>query len=300
MTISRVQIILLGLVAVGCLVGASQTWTVGRAAHPPAPEVLSTKSIGGLNDTDSMPKNYSLAFFLSPGNPFYASNLQIFERNLKRGDFLFISGPDQRAADVIQKARDVRAHMEPGINVLSLVNFRRISDIVSKVPNLPKGLDYVMYDYEGGRGYSPEFTLDENMSAKYFAEAEDAVHMYDNITGGDAKLLITPSYGQLDKAGWNWGYAASHVDAMDMQLQAFTKDPDLPKHTQNIVSQIRKVQVDNLVLIQVSLIPSRGTVQDNVNALKSLSQIQGIDAFLIFYKNTRGKELGQFFSMLQR
>ena len=253
-----------------------------------------------VSGSSSLKQPYSLAFFLNIDNPYYETNLEIFIKNLKKGDYLLVSGPPERAKEIIQKTHEIQNLVNSGVNVFSVMNYKKISDIVATVPTLPKGVDYVMYDYEGGNGYSPEFTTDENQSIVYFDKAHSAVEMYNKNTGSHAKLFVTPPYGQLHKLDWNWDSVVTNMDVVDMQLQAFLKDPSLKNYTINIMQQIHKTSPDKLVFIQLSITPKRGTVLDNVSAIDNLKNVSGIGAFLIFYQNTQSSDLKQFFNIIQR
>ncbi len=291
--------LILGLAAVAGAAFLLDASLAGLHGANPAKYVPSQGNFSSLNDSGS-PKNYSLAFFLNCNNPYYKSNLALFESNLKRGDYLLVSGPAQRASDIIKKTDEIRTSTSPGIHVVSVVVFRDISEIMDTVPGLPRGFDYVMYDYEGGSGYSPEFTPDEAASVEYFAEARDAVGKYDKNSGSSASLLVSPPYGELHKSGWNWTLAASNMDAIDIQLQAFATDPGIQDYAKNIVGQIRKSTGDKLVFVQLSIIPTRATIQENIGALAKLQDVRGINAFLIFYKNNQRQDLLELFRMLHR
>jgi len=243
--------------------------------------------------------NYSLAFFLKLDSQ-YNTNLEIFAKNLKAGDYILIDGPSSRASEILNQAQEARSLVNTGVNVISVVGYKKINDLIETVPDLPKGIDYIMYDYEKGPGFSPEFTRDEKTSIGYFDKAKSAISQYNKNTGSDAKLFVTPPYGQLQNANWNWGLVASHMDVIDMQLQAYLKDPNLKNYTTNILEQIKKDTPDKLVFIQLSINPKKGALQDNLNALDSIKDVSGINAFLIYYLNYQGSDLKQFFSLLDR
>lgn len=266
--------------------------------HIKGPE---NSSLNAINPGNTIPQkqNYSLAFLLNPDNPYYQTNLHIFEENLKTGDFLLVYGTSAHVQDIVKRAKEIRDQGKD-FKVYSVVAYRKIADMEASVPGLPKGIDFIMYDYEGGAGYSPEFTADEATSIASFARAKSLVDQYNNATGTTARLLVSPPYGQLAHSGWDWITASKNMDAVDVQLQAFLKDSRLGAYAKDLVGQVRKTPSDKLVFIQLSIVPSRGTVFDNVQAIHELEGIQGIDAFLIFYKNTQGKDLENLFSILHR
>ncbi|HJU14686.1 MAG TPA: hypothetical protein VJ792_09555 [Candidatus Nitrosotalea sp.] len=215
------------------------------------------------------------------------------------GDYLLVYGTPKDAPDVVKKAQDVK-DQGTGIKVYSAIGYRKIHDMVTSVSSLPKGIDFIIYDYEGGPGYSPEFSTDEAASILNFAKAKWLVEEYNNATGGNARLLVTPPYGQLRQAGWDWQSASANMGAIDIQLQAFLKDPQLVVNAKDIVEQIRRQGNDKIVFVQLSIIPTRGTILDNIQAINNLKGIRGIDAVLIFYKNTQGADLEKLFAMLRR
>lgn len=242
----------------------------------------------------------TLAFFLKFGNKYFEDNLAILAKNLKTGDYLLVDGSPSTASELLQRVQEIRSLVNPGVNVIAVANYKNISNLTNTVPTLPKGIDYIMYDYEGGSAFSPEFTKDENISISYFDEAKAAVERYNKNTGSEAKLFVTPPFGELQSANWDWGLAANHMDVIDIQLQAFLKDPNLQSYATEIMEQIKKNSPDKLVFVQCSLSPQRGTVQDNVNAIETLRKVREINAFLVFYQNGQGSELTQFFSLLDR
>lgn len=260
-------------------------------------ETLTPIANASLQTTKS---NFVLAFFLQFGNPYYNDNLSILAKNLKAGDYLLVESTYLRTPELFQTVHDAKALVKPGVKVISVVNYKDIESLSTTAPLLPKGIDYIMYDYEPGASFSPEFTKNESVSISYFEQAKDSVEQYNKNTGSDAKLFLTPPFGQLRNADWNWGLLSKHVDVIDMQLQAFLKDPSLKTYATDIIEQIRKDSPDKLVFMQCSLSPQRGTVQDNVNAVETLRQIKGINGSLVFYQNVQGPELEQFFSLLDR
>ena len=252
------------------------------------------------NIGDIAPSNYSLAFFLKIGSSQYEANLEILTKNLKPGDYLLVYGPYTRASEILQGALEARSLVNPGVNVISVIDYTNITNLTVTVPTLPKGIDYIMYDYEKGTGFSPEFTVDEKASIDYFDKAKSAISQYNKNMSSDAKLFVTPPYGQLRKANWNWGVASDHMDVIDMQLEAYLKDPNLKKYTMDIIEQIKRDSPDKLVFVQLSINPKRGTLQDNLNAIDSLKDVVGVNVFLIYYLNYQSTDLKQFFSLLDR
>lgn len=259
-----------------------------------------TRSNSNITSSHSSIVNPSLhlAFFVDYEKPQYRTNLEILIKNLHSGDYLLIEGDPSNMSGVLEQKKDVQSRVDSGVHVISVANYRKISDI-STVPELPGGVDYIMYDYEAGKLYSPEFTKDENISISYFDKARESIHQYNIKTGSNAKLFVTPPYGQLRKSNWDWGAASLHMDVIDMQLQSFLKDPDFEKYATDVISQIKEKSPDKMVFIQVSINPLRGTLQDNINSITTL-QAKNMNNVLVFYLPPQGEQLSEFFKLLNR
>ncbi|MGE5599895.1 MAG: hypothetical protein ACM3UQ_00095 [Clostridiales bacterium] len=238
-----------------------------------------------------------LAFFLNIASSRYQDNLKVFARNLQNGDYLIMRGDPSSPLAVIQAAKQSKHMFAPGVHVMTCLFYYAIGDIVRSVPKLPPGIDFVVYDYEKGSNYSPDFTTNESVSLGYFDQAEAAVLQYGKNTGSNAQLMVTPPVGELLHAGWNWGLAADHMDAIDMQLQAFVKDHALMKNlvssTASHISEPKK----HLVFVQLSL--SRWPVRENIDAINATRDSR-IGAFLIWYQATQTADLEAFFDALKR
>lgn len=247
------------------------------------------------NSTLVSKPHLSLAFFLDVSNPYYYNNLKIFKKNLRDGDYLFISGRPSSAVTVLQKTEQSKPLFNSRIHVDSAIFYDRIDDMVNTVPKLPKGIDFIVYDYEKGTNYSSEFTSNESTSIGFFDQARNTVIRYDKDSGSNAKLIVTPPYGELLHSGWNWGLAAKHMDVIDMQVQSLLKNPSLMKSSvSNIVGQIKETSSNTLIFVQLSLIKTRGSVQDNVLAI-NLFENQSINSILIWYGVNQTSDLERFF-----
>ena len=291
--------ILLIVICAGLLVGIIVALQAGTREQGPQ-KAGSGSSIHALPGNGGAKKIYSLAFFLKFGTPQYETNLKILAKNLRSGDYLLLYGSPASASDIVRQAQDMGPIFKAGVDVIPVVEYRNVKNLTETVPTLPRGIGYVMYDYEGGRAFSPEFTKDEKKSIGYFDAAKQAVLQYDEITGSSARLFATPPYGELRKADWNWGLVSSHVDVIDMQLQGFLKDPALKNYSAAVIKQIRSASPGEVLFIQLSINPKRGTLQENVDALNSLSSVSGISAFLVYYLPSQSSDLEQFFGMLDR
>jgi hypothetical protein len=246
--------------------------------------------------------NYHMVFLLqsTSSSAEYNANLALFAKHLKPGDTLFISGnPNSDVSTVLKKTQAAKAIVSPGVNVYSLKFYFNISHLIGNATKLPKGLDYIGYDYEKGAQYSPEFTTNEATSIGYFDAAQAAVKQYNDMTQSNAKLIVTPPYGELKSANWDWGQAAKHMGAIDMQTQAFLTAPNYGNIVTSLVSQIRHESPGTHLFIQTSIMPARGTAQDNANAINTIKTMP-IDGILVFYGNTQTLDLQQLFTLLGR
>lgn len=259
------------------------------------------KPYTNLTDIDHVSNaksNTPLAFFLRIYGQYYTDNLKVFEKNLKNGDYLLIRGNPSEALTVIQKVEQSRPLFDSGVHVNSAIFYFTIRDIVTTMPKLPHGIDFVVYDYEKGDNYSPEFTTNESKSIEYFDQARSAVIQYNKNTGSNAKLMVTLPYGELHSDNWDWRLAAKHMDVLDMQIQAFLQNPSL---MQSYISNTYDNGTGNkpLIFAQLSISQVRGTVQENVDAINTIKNSK-VNAFLIWYQAIQTSDLEQFFSLLHR
>ena len=242
-------------------------------------------------------RSFHLAFLLNTRSPYYNENLQLLGKNLRDGDYLFvIDSKETLPTNLVQQAKSM---CSPGVHVNAVVLYSKLQKILDESAILPGKIDWIIYDYENGTGFSPEFTTNETASLAYFDEAQDAVKKYNTITESSAKLMITPPYLELEKGNWDWGVAAKHADAIDVQTQRLVKDmPTFRNIISNISEQIHEKSPETFSMIQFSLRPSVGTIQDSVNGIKNVKDAK-IDAFLIFYDQySQNSQLEQFFSSL--
>lgn len=255
-------------------------------------------NLAGVDDISNAKPNTPLAFFLRMYGQYYTDNLQVFEKNLKNGDYLLIRGNPSEALTVIQKVEQSKPLFDSGVHVNSAIFYFTIRDIVTTVPKLPHGIDFIVYDYEKGDNYSPEFTANESKSIEYFDQARSAVLQYNKNTNSNARLMITLPYGELHSANWDWRLAAKHMDVIDMQLQAFLQSPSV---MQNYISNTYDSGTEDkpLIFAQLSISKVRGTVQENIDAINTIKNSQ-VNAFLIWYQAIQTSDLEQFFSLLHR
>lgn len=244
-------------------------------------------------------REYNMVFLVNSASPQYNKTLASIAKHLKAGDYLLIEGYSGTRLDIGQKVQETRSLVSPGVNVGAIRIYSNIDQITRNVPNLPKGFGYIGYDYEQGRGFSPEFTTNETESIHYFDKARSAVEQYNLKTGSNAKFLIMPPYGELRKANWDWGQAARHADMVDIQFQAFIKDGKFLSYVLDAIAQIKQEAPSTKAFVQLSLIASRGTAQDNLDSISMINKLP-IDAFLMFYHPNQTQELEQFLQIVPK
>lgn len=221
--------------------------------------------------------------------------LELFATNLLDGDYLLVGGTPWQVPWVLQKAGEARRRVKPGVNVFSWVGYVAITELEASVPNLPREIDWVVYDYEGGPGFSPEFTRDQATSVSFF----DRGHKMANASG--FKFMVTPPYGQLRTANWDWGEVAKHMDGIDIQFQAFLQDLNLLENeVPKVVAEIAAKSPTTLTFIQLSVVPTRGTLEDNITAIQRFENNRQIAAFLMFYSPLQVELLAEFFAKFRR
>lgn len=288
------------LILAGLQIVHMQTLTLVPVKNTPA--VNGASSVAPANPavltSHPAPKpRTSLAFFLNISSNRYLDNLKVFARSLQNGDYIILRGDPSKPLAVIQSVKQTKPAFAPGVNVKSCLFYYAVDDIAKSVPKLPPGIDFVVYDYEKGSSYSPDFTTNESRSIGYFDKAEEAVLQYRRNTGSDAQLMVTPPFGELLHANWDWGLAANHMDAIDMQMQAFVQDHALMQSFVSSTTRNMSGPAKHLVFVQLSL--SRWSVQENIDAINATRDSR-IDAFLIWYQSTQTAGLEAFFDTLKR
>ena len=225
---------------------------------------------------------FNLAFLASSNS----ANIQLFEDNLKPGDYLIVStslADDSKAASVLQQAADIKSKVKPGVNVITLVWYASINDIESKTSKLPKGIDYIAYDFEPW-DKTPEYTTDQQETTFLLDRALKVTH--DN----GFKLMFTPTYGtikngQIVMKDWDWSQIAQHTDSLVIQFQGYFKlsnGATEGNNMKNIIKDISDKSPNTLTFVQLALTPVGGTPDENIGAINDLHG-GNINKFLIYY-----------------
>lgn len=259
--------------------------------------VLSNDSHGNFSKVVPSPRDYHLSFLVSSASPQYDDTLVVFAKYLKPGDSLLVEGYENSESAIKQKIQKIRSMVLSGVNVKPIRIYNNIDDLANRVPDLPPGFSYIGYDYEQGTGFSPEFTTNVTRSMEYFDQAKDAVFKYNLKTNGNASLIIMPPFGQLGKSQWDWGLAGLHTDVISVQFQAFMQDDNFLNYVLDTIAKIKQESVSAKVMIQLSLVSSRGTPQDNLHAINMLHRLP-INSFLVFYHPYQISELEKFLSIV--
>ena len=255
--------------------------------------MTTTKSSDGI--LEKSPPN--MLFYLNIGSPQYAQDLQLFESNLKSGDYLFIHGSSSQLPAILKQIQTSSPKFQQGVNLEPTIGYDTISNLTKDVPSLPKGYSVIFYDYEPG--FSPEFTSNEATSIIYFDEAEAAVHQYNINTGSNAQLLVTPPYGSL--TNWDWGLAAKHMNLIDIQMGSYTRSTSLASHASTAISAVKQEAPDtNPAFVQLSMMITQNTPQIISDDIYT-NQGVGVNQVLPYYNQTNGyTTLQQLFSSLHR
>lgn len=263
------------------------------------PQNIKTNSSHGL-DIKNTTHGIHLAFFLNTRSSHYDKNLETLAKNLHDGDYLFII-VHSKLNLIDQLVLQAKSACKPGVNVNSVLLYTKLSNLISEMPNMPPGIDWIIYDYENGSGFSPEFTVNETVALKYFDKALESVKQYNEKTKSHAKFMVTPPYGELKSGNWDWGVAAKHMDGIDIQTQRLVKNMStFQVHIIQISNQLQEESPTTFSMIQFSLRPSVGTTQDVLTGIYSARDL-GFDAFLVFYDQfSQNSQLEDFFKILHK
>lgn len=221
--------------------------------------------------------------------------LSLFAANLVEGDFLFVGAGAQQPGWAMETAAQAKERVKAGVNVFSWVGDVSLTRLEANVPQVPKAIDWIVYEYEGGPGFSPEFTKDPTASLAFIERGRKVAH--DN----GFLYMVTPPYGQLQNANWDWGEVARQIDGIALQFQALLRNLDLlEREAKQVVQQIAEKSPNTLTFVQLSVAPTRGTPQENVTAIQRLEDEKQIKGFLIFYSPSQIEPLTEFFAQFKR
>ncbi|HJU14121.1 MAG TPA: hypothetical protein VJ792_06645 [Candidatus Nitrosotalea sp.] len=230
------------------------------------------------------PKTTLAMFYITGSNH---KNLELFEKYLRPGDYLFITTPldeDNYTAQAVQDSTEAKSKVMQGVNVLSFAWYSKIEAIKLHVAALPKTVDGVIYDYEEGQMYSPEYTSNFTQALSIFDSAYQAAHK------NGLKFMVTPIYGDAQNGTefehpWDWNAISKDADYLVIQFQSFFKmrnSSELETEMGTTVSEISQ-STQTPTFVELSLTAIGGTGAQDLQSMHELEK-SGVHNFLIFFE----------------
>ncbi len=255
---------------------------------------ISTEIIPKEDHSKTIPSVFAI-FYTSGSNH---ANLELFERYLRPGDYLFITTPldqDSDFSQLFQDTAEAKSRVVSGVKVFSFAWYSKIDAIKLHSAYLPKGVDGVIYDYESGPMYSPEYTTDYNKVSSLFVTASEIAHR------NGLKIMLTPVFGDtVNKTeiehSWNWTEISKYTDFLVIQFQHYFKDHD----ADSLKTRMGKIMQDinstsgNPAFVELSLTAIGGTADEDLQAMQDLKHV-GASKFLIFFEPWKTSELEYIF-----
>lgn len=249
-----------------------------------------------INEEYTKPTSSVFAIFYTSGSNH--ANLELFEKYLRAGDYLFIATPLDQDSDFSQLVQDVteaKSKVVPGVKVFSFAWYSKIDAIKLHSEHLPQDVDGIIYDYENGSEYSPEYTTDYNETLSLFETASEIAHE------NNLKLMLTPVFGDTINGTevehtWNWTEISSHTDFLVIQFQHYFKDHNsdsLKTRMGMIMEDINSIS-GTPSFVELSLTAVGGTADEDLKAMQDLEQ-SGANKFLIFFEPWNTSELEYIF-----
>ena len=249
-----------------------------------------------IKEKDVKPTSSVFAIFYTSGSNH--TNLELFEKYLRSGDYLFITTPLDQDSDLNQLVQDVKEaknNVVPGVKVFSFVWYSKIDAIKLHSAYLPQGVDGIIYDYEDGKDYSPEYTTDYNKVSSLFETASEIAHK------NGLKLMLTPVFGDTVNSTeiehpWDWTEISRHTDFLVIQFQHYFKD----HNSDSLKTRMGKIMEDinstsgTPTFVELSLTAIGGTVNEDLQAMQELEH-SGTNKFLIFFEPWTTNDLKYMF-----
>lgn len=244
-----------------------------------------------INEKYTKPTSSIFAIFYTSGSNH--ANLELFEKYLRAGDYLFITTPLDQDSDFSQLVQDVteaKNKVVPGVKVFSFAWYSKIDAIKLHSEYIPQGVDGIIYDYENGAGYSPEYTTDYNKTLSLFETASEIAHK------NNLRLMLTPVFGDTINSTeiehpWNWTEISRHTDFLVIQFQHYFKDhnSDSLKTRMGMIMEEINSTSGTPSFVELSLTAVGGTADEDLKAMQDLEH-SGANRFLIFFEswNTNG------------
>lgn len=263
-----------------CLYASSLQILLSRGwAEPVENQVVSVPT-----HAQNQSKNTLAIFYITGSNH---KNLELSEEYLMPGDYLFITTPldeDNYTSQALQDAQEARSRVSPGVNVLSFVWYSKIEAIKLHASALPKTVDGVIYDYEEGDMYSPEYTSNFTQALSIFDSAYKTAHE------NGLKLMITPVFGSVENGievenPWDWTAISNDTDYLVIQFQSFFKmknSDELAAEMGRTTSAISS-STHTPTFAEISLTAIGGTGKQDIQAMQELAQ-SGTHSYMIFFE----------------
>jgi len=251
--------------------------------------------------------NITKESYTKPTSPVFAmfytsgsnhANLELFEKYLQDGDYLFITTPlDQNSnfSQLLQDVTEAKNRVIPGVKVFSFVWYSKIDEIKLHSAYLPHDIDGIIYDYENGAEYSPEYTADYNKVSSLFETASEIAHK------NGLKLMLAPVFGdtvnKIEKEhSWDWTEISKRADFLVIQFQHYFKDHNadsLKTRMGKIVNDINSTS-GTPTFVELSLTAIGGTADEDLRAMQDLEHA-GVNKFLIFFEPWKTNDLKYIF-----
>lgn len=226
------------------------------------------------------------------------TNLELFEKYLQPGDYLFITTPLDQDSDFSQLLQDVaeaKNKVVPGVQVVSFAWYSKIEEIKLHSAYLPHGVDGIIYDYENGTEYSPEYTTDYYKVSSLFKTASEIAHQ------NGLKIMLTPVFGDTVnnteiEHTWNWTEISKYTDFLVIQFQHYFKENNadaLKTRMGKIMDDINSTS-GTPSFVEISLTAVGGTADEDLKAMHDLKQV-GTNKFMIFFEPWKTSELQYIF-----
>lgn len=262
---------------------------------------------GWATSVNTITENVTKETYAKPVSPVFAifytsgsnhTNLELFEKYLRPGDYLFISTPLDQDSDFSQLLQDVveaKNKVTPGVKVFSFAWYSKIDAIKLHSAYLPQGIDGIIYDYENGTRYSPEYTTDYNKVSSLFKTASEIAHK------NGLKLMLTPVFGDTInnteiEHSWDWSEISGYTDFLVIQFQHYFKD----HNADALKTRMGKIMEDvnstsgTATFVELSLTAIGGTADEDLHAMQDLEH-EGTNKFLIFFEPWKTSDLEYIF-----
>gem|GEM_PF-5948663 len=247
-----------------------------------------------IKQKNTKPVSVFAIFYISGSNH---ANLELSEKHLRSGDYLFITTPLDRDSDftqLLQDTAEAKSKVVQGVHVISFVWYSKIDAIKLHSSYLPHDVDGIIYDYEKGEMYSPEFTTDGQKTLSLLNVASGISH------NKGFKFMATPAFGYTVNNNeveypWDWTGISKDADFLVIQFQHFFKLNNANYIKTRIGNAVKDINItSDTPFIELSLTAIGGTANEDLQAMQDLEKV-GIYKFLIFFESWKTSELEYIF-----